>query len=132
MKPFSPSKWPSDVPDNFKYEEFVFLIIFYSELITIFRAFGTQIKFIPETDELLVTAGESDRVYMIALKESYKIRLIFDPDSSILHKEENTVSAKLCAVMEKPKNGPKNVKIRAKILSDPRLTKTDSDIVEIG
>ena len=112
----------------------IFIILYkrISELLTIFRAFGTQIKFIPKTDELLVTAGESDHVYMITLKESYKIRVMFEPDSSILHKEENTVSAKLCAIMEKPKNGPKNVKIRAKILSDPRLTKTDSDIVEIG
>ena len=33
---------------------------------------------------------------------------------------------------DKPKNGPKNVKIRAEILSDSRLTKTESDIVEIA
>ena len=39
---------------------------------------GTTLKYVPETQELFATAGESDRIYIVTLKKNFKFEVHFN------------------------------------------------------
>ena len=79
-------------------------------------------KFAKETNELFVTAGDSDRVYVITLKETYKFDIYFNDKKSKLNKKANSVSTELCVKMKsRPASGQKEVDVNIAIKFDSRL-----------
>ena len=94
----------------------------------VFNALGTKLKFAKETDELFATAGESDRVYVITLKETYKFDIYFKENKSKLNNKDNSISVELCILMKsRPQEGQKTVKVEATVAYDNRLVNSDDE-----
>jgi hypothetical protein len=87
-----------------------------------FKALGSKMKYkTGEENQLFVTAGESDMIYLLNLKPMFKLDLYWG-DNSVLDRENNKLRADICVKMiDKPVEAPNTVSVSVVIELDSRL-----------